>query len=408
MNDLIKEPVAAPVVQHESRTGVATHGDADAGLIKTDFQRRVYCILGLPFDAVNLAQAEHKLLADVSRGKRNFFSTPNLNFLIACLTDSAFRDSVIRSDLSLADGMPVIWMARALGLPITERVAGSTVFEQLRAQRSVPVKVYFFGGPTGVASRAGEVINADRGAMTCVGSHSPGFGSIAEMSPAHLIDEINASKADFLVVALGAKKGQAWIEYNLDRLTVPLISHLGAVVNFVAGTVVRAPSAWGRFGLEWLWRIKEEPSLWRRYRDDGLALIRLLSTRVLPGAMAAARLKKQLLKNGVGTLAVERSDAMARQEKILLGGFWHDGNLQSLRDALTECTGTPTGMAVDLQIDMAAVEGVDSAVIGLLMLAFGHQSRTGGKFVITPVSLQVRTALKLQCAEYLLQAGNVR
>jgi len=90
-----------------------------------------------------------------------------------------------------------------------------------------------------------------------------------------VLQAINASQADFLVVALGAKKGQAWILHNLEHLQVPVVSHLGAVVNFVAGTVQRAPAAWQRAGLEWLWRIKEEPALFGRYWNDGLALFGL-------------------------------------------------------------------------------------------------------------------------------------
>lgn len=84
------------------------------------------------------------------------------------------------------------------------------------------------------------------------------------MSNAETIERINASGADFLVVSLGARKGQAWIMQNRQHLSVLLISHLDAMVNFVAGTVSRAQQWMQRFGLEWLWRIKEEPVLWRR------------------------------------------------------------------------------------------------------------------------------------------------
>jgi len=80
----------------------------------------------------------------------------------------------------------------------------------------------------------------------------------------------------------GRQKGQAWIEHNRTHITVPIISHLGAVINFVAGKLSRAPVWVQRTGLEWLWRIKEEPSLWRRYASDGLVLLKLLITRVVP------------------------------------------------------------------------------------------------------------------------------
>lgn len=242
-------------------------------------------VAGLPFDVVTTSEAVNRVSSAIQQQQRLFFSTPNLNFLVMALQDEAFRQSVLASGLSLADGMPVVWLSRLQGTPVPERVAGSTVFELLRAgagQSSMgrPIKVYFFGGPPGVAEKASAVLNAEHaqggGHMVGVGAFCPGFGSVADMSTPELIAAINASGADFLVVALGAKKGQAWIMHNLDRLTVPVVSHLGAVVNFVAGTVERAPLRWQRWGLEWLWRIRQEPALFKRYWSDGWGLLHLI------------------------------------------------------------------------------------------------------------------------------------
>ena len=247
-----------------------------------DYSRGVHCLLGLPFDPVTLDQAVASIRAAVVRRNPCFLSTPNLNFLIAGQTNVAVRNSVVRSDLSLADGMPIVWLARLLGIPIAERVAGSDVFEALRNSPGATLKVYFFGGPPGVAERAAGQINTEGKSMLCVGFESPGYGSIDEMSGADSIASINASGADLLIVSLGAAKGQAWIERNLKALHVPVVSHLGAVVNFVAGGVKRAPPWMQKSGLEWVWRIREEPSLWKRYFDDGIGLFKLVLTSVVP------------------------------------------------------------------------------------------------------------------------------
>ncbi|OJU87191.1 MAG: hypothetical protein BGO13_09520 [Burkholderiales bacterium 66-5] len=241
-------------------------------------------IAGLPFDVIDTAGAAERLARAMRDGQRLFLSTPNLNFLVTAQRDAVFRQSVVESDLSVADGMPVVWLARLQGTPLPERVAGSTLFDQLRAGAGQAVlgraiKVYFFGGPPGVAQQACERLNAEhaagRGQMRCVGWHTPGFGPVEQMAAPEVIAAINASGADFLVVALGAQKGQAWILQNRARLQVPVVSHLGAVVNFVAGTVQRAPPAWQRWGLEWLWRIRQEPQLFKRYWGDGWALLGL-------------------------------------------------------------------------------------------------------------------------------------
>ncbi len=145
-----------------------------------------------------------------------------------------------------------------------------------------PLKVFLFGGPEGVAAAACRALNAQPSGLYCVGSHYPGFGSIDGMSRDDIIKKINSSDADFLVVALGAKNGQSWLQRNQHRLLIPVRAHLGAVVNFQAGRIRRAPRFMRRLALEWLWRIKEEPYLWRRYWNDGRVLLRLLLTRVLP------------------------------------------------------------------------------------------------------------------------------
>ena len=360
--------------------------------IKTDFTRPVYCVLGLPFDAVDMEQTVQLLLKRARNGERCFFSTPNLNFLITSGQDPAFRDSVLRSSLSLADGMPVVWLARLLGLPFTSRVAGATVFEQLRAQHNMPLKVYFFGGPDGVAQQASDVLNAEQGSMRCVGAYSPGFGTLADMSTPAVIEQINASNADLLVVALGAKRGQAWIEHNLEALRTPLISHLGAVVNFVAGTISRAPVGVGRFGLEWLWRIKEEPTLWRRYWNDGMALVRLLLTRALPGAIAS----RQARAATTAQVLSEQDDG--QNYALTVGGAWRDTALTELRAALARMTLQRRHIHVKLLADCS----LDSAALGLLLLLYGHQSRTGAGLSIEARGPMVRRVLRLQNVEFLL------
>jgi len=365
----------------------------DHGPVVTDFTRPVYCVLGLPFDALDMQQTVDLLLARAGSGERCFFSTPNLNFLITSQQDPAFRDSVLRSSLSLADGMPVVWLAKLLGLPFTDRVAGATVFERLRDQRAMPLSVFFFGGPDGVAQQAADVLNAGEGRMRCVGAYSPGFGTIEDMSTPAIIERINASHADLLVVSLGAKRGQAWIEHNLAALATPLVSHLGAVVNFVAGTVSRAPSLVGRLGLEWLWRIKEEPALWRRYWGDGMALVRLLTTRALPAALDARRLR------AASAAPVLQESDDGQLYTLTLGGAWRDATLGILRVALARATAQPRRMHLVLRDDCS----LDSAALGLLLLLYGHQSRTGMALSVDAGSASLRRTMRLQNVDFLLR-----
>ena len=247
-----------------------------------NFYRPVQAVLGLPVDAVGQTQAIAGLQRAREQHARCFLSTPNLNFAIQSQRDAAFRDSVCRSHMSVADGMPLVWLARCMGLPVRERVAGATLFDALRQANGTPWRVFFMGGPPGVAQKAHLSLNTQGSGMHAVGWIDPGLMNAQSMQRTDWVDHINTSQPDFLVVALGAQKGQAWISQHLVRLQVPVVSHLGAVVNFVAGTVHRAPGWLQNAGLEWLWRIKEEPHLWRRYRDDTWALLGVVIFQVVP------------------------------------------------------------------------------------------------------------------------------
>jgi len=365
-----------------------------AAALLPDFNREVHCLLGLPIDAVDLAAAEQRIRAAAASRSRCFLSTPNVNFLIACRSDDAFRNSVINSDLSVADGMPLVWLARLMGIPIRERVAGASLFDALRYGPGRRLSVYFFGGPDGVAKEAWRQLRFEAKGLTCVGYESPGFGSVEEMSSEEIIQRINASKADVLVISLGARKGQAWIERNRLRLNVPVISHLGVVLHFAAGRVKRAPVWMQKIGLEWLWRIKEEPSLWRRYLRDGLALLTLVVTRALPYAWYLRRHKANA-NDLAAAMVVTREEGQSYV--VLLGGAWTQSNIARLR----RCFHHAVLLGKDVRLEMGGVTHVDSAFVGLVMLLQAYQRQQGKQLLIRFLPTTVRRVMEYCCAEFL-------
>jgi len=344
---------------------------------------------------VDIADAVHQVQSAALHRTPCFITTPNLNFLIACRTDTQFRNSVINSDLSLVDGMPLVWMARLLGIPVRGRVAGSDMFEQLRTGSPNRLSVYLFGGIDGVAEKACRRLNEEKLGIECVGFESPGFSSIQEISSEKSIGKINASGADFLVVSLGARKGQAWIENNRARITVPVISHLGAVINFVAGKVDRAPVMIRRFGLEWLWRIKEEPGLWLRYASDGYKLVGLLFTRVFPYAWFMFWHKPRVQE--VNSAAIE---IFCDGDKILiqLHGAWVQENLMPLRKIFSSIE----HRGKDVRVELKHVTYVDSAFIGLILLLYGDRKRLGNELSVCNLNKKVRQIFRYMCVEYLI------
>jgi N-acetylglucosaminyldiphosphoundecaprenol N-acetyl-beta-D-mannosaminyltransferase len=378
-----------------AKKGIAT-GEELAIDIHDDLSRNVFGILGIPIDAIGMSELVHKI-ETAALGRAPFLiSTPNLNFVVQSLSDQEFRDSLLRSNVCVADGAPIVWAASMMGIPINERVAGSDIFDALKA---LPQRItgFLFGGQPGVAAAAAQSLNSHHRGMLCVGSLYPGFGSIEEMSDERTISQINASNAQFLVASLGAAKGQAWLLRNHDRLTAPVRSHLGAAINFQGGTLKRAPVAVRRSGLEWLWRIKEEPKLWTRYFNDGCVFLSLLAFSVLPYALANRwRLRSGASKSGSlrATIVDEPGSAC-----VHLSGC---ATIDNVREAISSFR-IALSRRKDVRLDLSAVTRIDPRFIGLCLMLRKQLREQGRDLYFTGVRFQVRLFLQVHRFGFLLK-----
>jgi N-acetylglucosaminyldiphosphoundecaprenol N-acetyl-beta-D-mannosaminyltransferase len=325
-------------------------------------------------------------------------STANLNFLTSSLQSGTFRDSLIESDLCTADGAPILWLAHLLGIPLTERVAGSDLFACLAAAPAYePLPVFFFGGSDGAGEAACRSLSGSRG-LKGVGAINPGYGSLDELSSDQFIDAINASKARFLVVALGAAKGQAWLLRNHRRLQVPVRAHLGATVNFQAGGVKRAPSKLRHAGLEWLWRIKEEPHLWRRYWADGRALVRLLVTRALPLAWRLARHRMQCAEN-----CTFKVRTLQRGTSVVLQLSGH-ATARHIARAIVHVRNGINLSAERLVVDLSDLDFIDTRFFGLLLMVIKQLRARGTELELVGASAKIEKLFRLNELGYLIAA----
>jgi N-acetylglucosaminyldiphosphoundecaprenol N-acetyl-beta-D-mannosaminyltransferase len=393
---------SSPAAAHSRNSAALIVRGAD-GRRELDLGRDVHALMGLVFDRIDLAGAVGHVRRCVAERRPCFLSTPNVNFVAAAAHDAAFRDSVLHSDLSVADGFPIVRAARWMGIDLPGRVAGADIFERLqsaaRSPQRPPIKLFLFGGPPGIAAAAAARLNAQQRGVECVGHDEGGFGDVQDMSSAATIERINASGADFVLVALGARKGQAWIEHNRSRLQAPVISHLGAVINFAADSVARAPGWMQRAGLEWAWRIYQEPQLWRRYASDGRLLARTLFTAILP---SAARRVRAIAPAGAGAAPGFRIDGSTPGMALFaLSGDWRAGaDTLALRSALARALRDGTRV----EIDLSAAPALDSALWGLIALVDAWQVSPR---VVRAASLNdriLRADLRAHGMQYLLDA----
>jgi N-acetylglucosaminyldiphosphoundecaprenol N-acetyl-beta-D-mannosaminyltransferase len=372
-----------------------------AAAISDDLFREVYCILGLPIDAIDMPAVLQSIEAAATNTAPFVISTPNLNYLVNSQTDPEFRESLLLSDLCPTDGMPIVWIARLIGVPIKRRIAGSDIFEALKTwpRSGPPLKIILFGATEPVAAAASKRLNYDSVGLDCVGWVCPGFGSVDELSQDQFIDQINSSNADFLVTALGAKKGQLWLLRNHRRLQVPIRAHLGATINFQAGMVRRAPYVMQKLGLEWLWRIKEEPHLWKRYWNDGRVLLRLLLTRVLPLIVWMRWL--QLKSGRHGQDLVIRQVLGEESVTVSLSGPATARHLDKVISAFRDAIATKKR----IMIDFSDTRVIDARFLGLLLMLRKKLNGNGASPTFIGLSPELERIFHLNGLGFLLSSN---
>jgi len=394
-------PRARAKLRYASAASTIATGDADRDppvALPDDLSRRVYCILGIPIDAIEMSEVLGRIQLAARNAAPFVISTPNVNFLINSRKDAEFREAVLESDLCPTDGMPLVWIARLLGTTIKQRVAGSDILDALksRARSDQPLKVFLFGSTESVAAAAARALNVDPSVLTCIGWICPGFGTIEELSTDRLLEKINSSNANFLVAALGAKNGQLWLQRNHERLRIPIRAHLGAVINFQAGEVKRAPPVLRQLGLEWLWRIKEEPYLWRRYFSDGLVLLHLLITRSLPLAIEAQFLRQRNKRKG-HDLVIDTTDHGDCVTLSLIGfavGSHAEKAASYFRNAIAG--------KKQVVIDLSSTRAVDARFFGLLLMLRKQLKAHGSTLKFAGMSGKIDRLFRLHGLEYLI------
>ena len=353
--------------------------------------REVANILGIPIDLLTIGQVVEQIDTSVRTRRRLFISTVNLNFLALCRASPEFGSTLRASDICTADGVAVVALCRILGVRIPERVAGSDFVSALakRLPSHPHISLYFFGGTDDAGSGAAAAVNRlALPHLSSVGHFNPGFGSVDDLSSAAYLDRINASHADFLVVSLGAEKGQSWIVRNLDRFEAPVVSHLGATINFLAGTVQRAPRAVQKIGLEWLWRIYQEPGLYRRYAKDTLSLASLMLTRAIPLRFWMWRAG---LRCGSRGLSIIRAvDAMGVPQLKLTGPLTH-GHTMNFEAEFAAAAANGSAVTLDLE----ELDWLDPYGAGSLLVMVEAAKRLGVSVRAIKCSNFVQTGLVL-------------
>lgn len=240
-------------------------------------------VWGTPFARLNMEETVD-LAAQVVRHRRpEYFITANLNYLM--LTEQHPRLVEVNEGACaiLADGHPIVKRSRWGGSELPCRVAGSDLIVKLAEMAAEEgYRIYFLGGEPDVAKKAADALKRRFPALQIAGCYSPPFRPLTSAEHSDMLERIQSSDTDILLVAFGQPKGEFWIADHLFDLKVPLSIQLGASFDFLAGTAKRAPRIWQSVGCEWLYRALSDPiRLVPRYSRNAFFMLRMILRDVL-------------------------------------------------------------------------------------------------------------------------------
>jgi N-acetylglucosaminyldiphosphoundecaprenol N-acetyl-beta-D-mannosaminyltransferase len=224
-------------------------------------------LFGTPVDPFELGEAIDELGRRIEQGARATACFANVHVVETARADQRLAEALRGADVVFADGAPVAWAVRLLHRVNCTRVAGADVFAALNARAAERgYAVFFLGGREETLRELRRRLEERLPNLVVCGSASPPFRPLTAEETAGLVETINAASPDIVWVGLGAPKQEIWMAENRSALAAPLLAGVGAVFDFASGSIGRAPVWLQVAGMEWFYRLLQEPRrLWRRY-----------------------------------------------------------------------------------------------------------------------------------------------
>jgi len=229
--------------------------------------RERFGVLGVWIDAVDQRRAQEAIESWITDRQRSYVCVSNVHSVMEARRDESLRAVFNAAGLAVPDGMPLVWVGRLRGRRDVRRVYGPDLTLQLceRAARR-GFTCFFYGGGPGVAERLAEALSRRFPGLRVVGAEAPPFRPLTTEEDEEAVRRINAAAPDVVFVGLGCPKQERWMAEHRERLHAPVLLGVGAAFDFHTGLMPQAPRWMMGAGLEWLFRLWQEPRrLWRRY-----------------------------------------------------------------------------------------------------------------------------------------------
>ncbi len=242
-------------------------------------------ILGVRVDPTSYSAATAQIVAWATNHESRYVCVANVHMIMEAYDSPGFMNIVNAADLTTPDGMPLVWTLRRLGHPDQERVYGPELTLRLTAAATQgDISIGFYGGAPETLRRLIDVFTRRFPSVKIAYFSSPPFHLLTPEEDQQVIRDINVSGARILFVGLGCPKQERWMAEHKGKIRAVMVG-VGAAFDFYAGTKRQAPALLQNLGLEWLFRLGQEPGrLWRRYlyhnpRFMGLVLAQILLRR---------------------------------------------------------------------------------------------------------------------------------
>jgi len=217
-------------------------------------------ILGVGISAINLQRAVGEIEDWIASGVAHYVNLCTVHTVMECQSDARLRQIVNASGLSTPDGMPLVWLSWLHGHQDAERVYGPDLMLALcERSQTTGHRHFFYGGAPGVAERLVRRLRSRYPALAVAGICSPPFRPVDAREDVETLDAINAAAPDIVWVGLGTPKQDYWVSTHRPLLSAPALIAVGAAFDFHAGLLRQAPRWMQRSGLEWLFRLVQEP-----------------------------------------------------------------------------------------------------------------------------------------------------
>lgn len=216
---------------------------------------RKFVLFGTPIDVLTLDEAVQRVERCIGSRTSALICTPDTTAIVRAQRDPRLRALYKRADLVTPDGTGIVWAARLLGAPLRERVSGIDLLERLFV-RGQELKVFLLGAAPGVAEEAARKLAQKYPNLRIVGTH---HGYFAPAASARVLSMIKQAQPDIVLVGLGVPRQELWMGENQSQLGGLVLMGVGGCFDVWAGRRMRAPQGWQKLGLEWLYRVLQEP-----------------------------------------------------------------------------------------------------------------------------------------------------